>query len=345
MVKNIYFIVTEEHFMANYANLLDHLREFNIPIDIISVPSYNNVGMRDRLFNGKSILKKIKNKVVTILGNQISDSIIIYSNAEGYMLFNREYWMPSMVNCKEVLLQHGILPIVINKYEHIKSLVFNTLFWFLPKYMKYGGNFPQVRADMLIVWGQIQKKFCINNYNWLDNQILVSGKLLKPLYEHCDIHKNTALFLLQDYSNQYGITKAESICNIQNVIDIIAPQVDKLYIRRHPKMPENYYDQLCLNEKCVISKGLSLNEDMGRASIIVSFCSAGLLDAYVGGKKIIAIRIPKIPDADYAIFGNAIQLNKLKDLSLQSYSTEINSDYFNVDNNQLEICRNILNLK
>lgn len=34
MVKNIYFIVTEEHFMANYTNLLDHLREFNIPIDI-----------------------------------------------------------------------------------------------------------------------------------------------------------------------------------------------------------------------------------------------------------------------------------------------------------------------
>lgn len=60
MVKNIYFIVTEEHFMANYTNLLDHLREFNIPIDIISVPSYNNVGMRDRLFNGKSILKKSK---------------------------------------------------------------------------------------------------------------------------------------------------------------------------------------------------------------------------------------------------------------------------------------------
>ena len=88
-----------------------------------------------------------------------------------------------------------------------------------------------------------------------------------------------------------------------------------------------------------------MNEDMGRASIIVSFCSAGLLDAYVGGKKIIAIRIPKIPDADYAIFENAIQLNKLKDLSLQSYSTEINSYYFNVDNNQLEICRNILKLK
>lgn len=115
MVKNIYFIVTEEHFMANYTNLLDHLRKFNIPIDIISVPSYNNVGMRERLINGNCILKTIKNKVITILGNQISDSIIIYSNAEGYMLFNREYWMPSMVNCKEVLLQHGILPIVINQ--------------------------------------------------------------------------------------------------------------------------------------------------------------------------------------------------------------------------------------
>lgn len=345
--KKVLFVITEKHFDLNYSNLEDKLKNRVSEFRKIYVYSFNNVNMKCRLTIGKRILNKLKQQVLEQFGNELIDTLIVYSNAEGYMLYNRKYWMPQMKNCKEVLLQHGLLPTCKSKTECVKEYLFNTLFCFLPRYMKYGGDFGEVKADLMILWGDAYKQYCVIEKGWATNRILISGSLLKPNVKiNNKTNQNTGLFLLQDFTNSFGINEKMLHDYIYDIVMILLKYFDNIIIRKHPKMDLKTIIYLAKIPGVIISTDI-LEEDIRHSDMVISFNSAGLIDAYLYRKNIIAIKLKEIPNSCYDIFDNSIEEEKLN-CYLSSFGTfktitRIKKEYFNDSNSQVEVINSCLN--
>ena len=144
MFNGVIVVAVENHMRANYECLLDELKQKN-KVQIVILPQIvGNRSIFNRLKGGKRQFKYLKQSIKEQLGmDQIVNSMVIYTNSEGFVLSNKDSWMPQLINCKEVMLQHGLMP---TKVPHKFTRYFvNFVFKKLRGYYLFGNGFGGIK--------------------------------------------------------------------------------------------------------------------------------------------------------------------------------------------------------
>lgn len=330
--RKVVFIVTEPHMMSNYSFLKEMLeqRSDEVRVTYLSTLKQNRI---NRLLYGKKILNQAKEIVYSQIGDELNDTLIIYSSGEGFLLYNREKWLPSRQNCEEVFLLHGVLAPKHNLFiMHLKSLA-NIITRIAFGYGLWGPVFGSIKADKVIVLGEIYKKMLIKE-GWHEKQILVAGNLLKPKYEPVNIVNDSCLFLLQGLTPKY-MSESEMLSFYFNIITILSKHYETVVIRKHPKMSESFVlklkNQIVNNSKVVFSNE-GLSADILSVEKVFSCISAALIDAFVAGREVVAIKCDKIPSDAYNPFQRVVLLKDLdcylEDNKIGDLMASISPDYF-----------------
>lgn len=343
-MKKILFIVVEKHMMNNYTKLNSILSTYDIPYEIVYLPQYNTTRVINRIVNGHKIFKNIKEMLLVKFPKGISDALVIYSNAEGFILSNKDSWIPNMFSCKEVVLQHGLMP---TKISHKKlRFMLNALSKALLGFYVLGKGFGGIKVDKAIVMGYAYVEMLVRSNGWNESDIFVSGSTLKPLLtEMPKADNDICLFLLQDLSPYYKKNVIQTYSIFSEIARILAQHYKKVIVRKHPKMQDSVYGLFNLFPNVVKSKG-SLYEDFSACSRVYSFFSSALLDAYMYKKEVVAIKTKKIGDNAYLPFNRVVKYEEL-DGYLSKFScvddkAVINSSYFDTTDNTREIIAKLI---
>lgn len=344
MFNEVIVIAVEKHMLANYECLLCEL-EKKSKVRIVILPQIvGNQSIFDRLKGGKRQFKYLRQSVKEQLGvEQIANSLVIYTNSEGFVLSNKDSWMLQLINCKEVMLQHGLMP---TKVPHMfaRNLV-NFVFKKLRGYYLFGNGFGGVKANYIIVWGKYYYNYLVNNRGWESDKVLVSGRLLKlmPTVRLIgnDTHSRKCLLLLQDLQQCYDVTLQKQNEYFLKIINVLSEHYDEVIVRKHPKMNISVYDLFRKNDKVTISNA-TLEEEIIDCSRVYSFFSSALLDAYLMHKEIVAIYLQELPIDLYRMFKRVVWINDLEEYEKEKLDDEcasIDNDFFSIENN----CNTIIN--
>ena len=264
MFNEVIVIAVEKHMLANYECLLCEL-EKKSKVRIVILPQIvGNQSIFDRLKGGKRQFKYLRQSVKEQLGvEQIANSLVIYTNSEGFVLSNKDSWMLQLINCKEVMLQHGLMP---TKVPHMfaRNLV-NFVFKKLRGYYLFGNGFGGVKANYIIVWGKYYYNYLVNNRGWESDKVLVSGRLLKlmPTVRLIgnDTHSRKCLLLLQDLQQCYDVTLQKQNEYFLKITNVLSEHYDEVVVRKHPKMNTSVYDLFRKNDMVTISSA-TLEEEI-----------------------------------------------------------------------------------
>lgn len=344
MFNEVIVIAVEKHMLANYECLLCEL-EKKSKVRIVILPQIvGNQSIFDRIKGGKRQFKYLRQSVKEQLGmEQITNSLVIYTNSEGFVLSNKDSWMPQLINCKEVMLQHGLMP---TKVPHMfaRNLV-NFVFEKFRGYYLFGNGFGGVKANYIIVWGTYYYNYLVNNRGWESDKVLVSGRLLKLMPTAPQIGKDTqnrkCLFLLQDLQQCYDVTLQKQNEYFLKITNVLSEHYDEVIVRKHPKMNISVYELFRKNEKVTISSA-TLEEEIIDCSRVYSFFSSALLDAYLMHKEIVAIYLQELPIDLYRMFKRVVWINDLEEYEKEKLDDEcasIDNDFFSIENN----CDTIIN--
>lgn len=344
MFNEVIVIAVEKHMLANYECLLCEL-EKKSKVRIVILPQIvGNQSIFDRLKGGKRQFKYLRQSVKEQLGvEQIANSLVIYTNSEGFVLSNKDSWMLQLINCKEVMLQHGLMP---TKVPHMfaRNLV-NFVFKKLRGYYLFGNGFGGVKANYIIVWGKYYYNYLVNNRGWESDKVLVSGRLLKlmPTVRLIgnDTHSRKCLLLLQDLQQCYDVTLQKQNEYFLKITNVLSEHYDEVVVRKHPKMNTSVYDLFRKNDMVTISSA-TLEEEIIDCSRVYSFFSSALLDAYLMHKEIVAIYLQELPIDLYRMFKRVVWINDLEDYEKEKLDDEcasIDNDFFYIENN----CDTIIN--
>lgn len=347
--NKILFIVLEKHMMGNYTYLDSYLTKLDLEYRVLYLPEYpTNLTTIARLRKGKSVLKKICNFMKDRYPNGLSSTLIFYSNSEGFVLSNKELWMPRMTNCREVMLQHGLMPLN-SPHKKIRSFInlLSRSFWGFNLLGKgFGGN----KVDYIIVWGQIYKKYLVDTMGWNENHVFISGRMLKPRFgiQRKMVQNNnndTALFLLQDYASLKIVKKKEQEEIFISIANLLSKYYKNVIVRKHPKMKDDVYSVFYNIPNIIISHN-SLEEDLSNSNKVYSFTSSALIDAYMKGKEIVSISFKGIQPSNFLAFGRVVALSDLENYLRKYHSYDdkaiIKTDFFCTANNMDGIVYNLL---
>lgn len=328
--KKVIFIATEPHMMKNYSFLKESIEKKADEVKVLFL-NVLNPNRKNRLFCGKKILRQARNEVVTQFGETLKDTLIIYSNGEGFLLYNRRKWLPQLQNCKEVFLLHGVLSTSHNMFIMYFKGFLNYVYDKIFGYGLWGPVFGAIKADKIVVLGDIYKKMLLKE-GWRENDIIVAGNLLKPSYEYIEIKDNTCLLLLQVLA-----PKLMSEIEMQNfyckIVSILSSYYDLVVVRKHPKMSDDFVSRLKISAPlnvCFSNKGL--DNDILSVKRVFSCMSAALIDAYVAGKEVVAIKCGKISPKAYAPFLRVVPVEKLDnymtEFRYEDSLAKISSDFY-----------------
>lgn len=344
MFNEVIVIAVEKHMLANYECLLCEL-EKKSKVRIVILPQIvGNQSIFDRLKGGKRQFKYLRQSVKEQLGmEQIANSLVIYTNSEGFVLSNKDSWMPQLINCKEVMLQHGLMP---TKVPHMFARNFvNFVFRKLRGYYLFGNGFGGVKANYIIVWGKYYYNYLVNNRGWESDKVLVSGRLLKLIPTAPQIGKDAqnrkCLLLLQDLQQCYDVTLQKQNEYFLKITNVLSEHYDEVIVRKHPKMNISVYELFRKNDKVTISSA-TLEEEIIDCSRVYSFFSSALLDAYLMHKEIVAIYLQELPNDLYRMFKRVVCINELEEYekeNLDDKYASIDNDFFSIENN----CDTIIN--
>lgn len=348
MFNEVIVIAVEKHMLANYECLLFEL-EKKSKVRIVILPQIvGNQSIFDRLKGGKRQFKYLRQSVKEQLGvEQIANSLVIYTNSEGFVLSNKDSWMLQLINCKEVMLQHGLMP---TKVPHMfaRNLV-NFVFKKLRGYYLFGNGFGGVKANYIIVWGKYYYNYLVNNRGWESGKVLVSGRLLKlvPTVRQIgnDTHSRKCLLLLQDLQQCYDVTLQKQNEYFLKITNVLSEHYDEVVVRKHPKMNTSVYDLFRKNDMVTISSA-TLEEEIIDCSRVYSFFSSALLDAYLMHKEIVAIYLQELPIDLYRMFKRVVWINDLEEYEKEKLNDEcasIDNDFFSIENNCETIIEKIFN--
>lgn len=344
MFNRVIVVAVENHMLANYECLLDGLKQ-KTKVQIVILPQFvSNRSIFYRLKGRKRQFKYLKQSIKEQLGmEQIVNSLVIYTNSEGFVLTNKDSWMPQLINCKEVMLQHGLMP---TKVPHMfaRNLV-NFVFKKFRGYYLFGNGFGGVKANYIIVWGTYYYNYLVNNRGWESDKVLVSGRLLKLMPTAPQIGKDSqsrkCLFLLQDLQQYYDVTLQKQNEYFLEITNVLSEHYDEVIVRKHPKMNNSVYELFVTNEKVTISN-TTLEEEIINCSRVYSFFSSALLDAYLMHKEIVAIYLLELPIDLYRMFKRVVWINELEEYekeNLDDKYASIDNDFFSIENN----CDTIIN--
>lgn len=343
---NILFIALERHMMENYTYLNSKLKNLGLNYQVIYLPEVPTaIGYKQRLKEGKSYFTTLKSFLKENFPEGIKNTLIIYSNSEGFIFANKSRWMPILSHCKEIELQHGLMAL---DFPHpILRRILNAMTENLLGMSLIGKGFGGVKADGIVVWGEQYKNFLVNTRKWDKDKVYVSGRMLKPFIERVFVNQEatSALFLLQDYAKAIDMGSKEQESYFYKIAQYLSTYYKKVIVRKHPKMPESSYDIFKDLENITISNG-SLTEDLQRSDKIYSFTSSALINAALSGKEVVAIKLPKIPDSHYEAFQRIVKVDELKnyleEFSGKDNEAKINSSFFYEMDNVDEIINDIL---
>lgn len=347
MFNKVLFIVTEKHMLSNMKPMLDEFQKYQVSIHLYVSP-FNPLSIINRIIKGKKCINVLKKDINKKIPAEFRfNTLIIYSNAEGFWIANKQYWLPSFVNCKEVFLQHGIMP--ISKGSSSVRNVINLFSSLILQYNITGKGFGSIITNYIIVYGNAYKQYLINKKGWKDNQILVSGNLFKHpqinfiLNNKNKLH-NSCLFLLQTLSPSY-ISENKFITYCDNILKDLALKYDTIILRKHPKMSIKY-DKYFSDNKNVIISHETLENDILSVDHVFSFFSTALIDAAILNRKVIAIKLPEIPTNVYTTFNRVVQFYDLKKYLLTIVDNDemanINSQYFDTKVSINDILKELL---
>lgn len=344
MFNEVIVVAVEKHMLANYECLLSEL-EKKSKVRIVILPQIvGNQSIFDRLKGGKRQFKYLRQSVKEQLGvEQIANSLVIYTNSEGFVLSNKDSWMLQLINCKEVMLQHGLMPTKV-PHMFVRNLV-NFVFKKLRGYYLFGNGFGGVKANYIIVWGKYYYNYLVNNRGWESDKVLVSGRLLKlmPTVRLIgnDTHSRKCLLLLQDLQQCYDVTLQKQNEYFLKITNVLSEHYDEVVVRKHPKMNNSVYELFVTNEKVTISN-TTLEEEIIDCCRVYSFFSSALLDAYLMHKEIVAIYLQELPIDLYRMFKRVVWINDLEEYEKEKLDDEcasIDNDFFSIENN----CNTIIN--
>lgn len=346
--KKIIIVAVEKHMLANYQFLIGQLKQY-CSVQMIILPHMSVNSFKERIRKGNHIFSLIKENITQQLGGVVlHDTLVIYSNSEGFILSNKSKWMPTLVGCKEVVLQHGLMPTSIPNLW-IRKIV-NHLVYVFKGYYLWGLGFGGVKCDMIIVWGDIYAKFLIRSMGWKPSSILVSGKLLKTQLaiqpeklQHDERRK--CLFLLQDMAAFYDISYSKQIMYFKEIAKVLGSCYDEVVVRKHPKMDDSIYDEF--SGICNVRRSMdTLETEIIISQRVYSFFSSGMLDAFLFGKEVVAIYLSELPIDLYRMFKRVVFIDDLvmyeeEHLMSDEYAV-IDQLYFNTDNNLQVIINRLL---
>lgn len=350
MNKKVYnkvlFVVTEKHMLTNVKPMLHEIQKYPVTIRLY-VSSFSSISFIERLKEGKKYLRSLKKDFKEKVPSEFCvDTLIIYSNAEGFWISNKQYWIPLLTGCKEVFLQHGIMPMSTG-YSCVRGLA-NFFSSLSVGYNLVGKGFGGVNADYIIVYGNAYKKYLVDKKGWKDNQVLVSGYLFKSCPESSSYDKavipNSCLLLLQDLSVSY-MSEQKFISYCHKIVEDLSLKYETIIVRKHPKMPVKY-EGIFSDIKNVCISHSSLETDILSVEHVYSFFSTALIDAYLFHRKIIAIKPPEIPINVYVSFNRIVCVYDLEKYLLTQIDTDklacINRLYFDITSSVNDILENLL---
>lgn len=346
MFTSLLFVVLERHMMSNYTFLDKKLRELGLDYQVLYLPDVPTaLSLKQRLKKGKYYFNILKEFMREKYPNGICNTLIIYSNSEGFFFSNKKLWMPTLYKCKEVELQHGLMPIVFrhSKLRKVVSLLSEYLFGMSIIGKGFGGN----PSDAIIVWGDKFKDFLVKKRRWDPDNVLVSGRMLKPLITKSGRKKEvkSVLFLLQDITKVANISYQIQIEYYKYITQLLSLYYEKVIIRKHPKMADSIYD-IFKSYHNVSFSNCSLNDDLDKVDRAFSFISSALVDAFLMGKEVVAILLPEIPESNYAIFKRIIDVNSLESYLCAYCKSDVDAQiiesYFDTQDNVDEIILKIL---
>jgi hypothetical protein len=249
-----------------------------------------------------------------------------------------------MCSCKEVVLQHGLMP---TKISHKKMrFMINALSKALLGFYVLGKGFGGIKVDKAIVMGHAFVEMLVRRNGWKASDIFVSGSTLKPLLTVMPKTDNDiCLFLLQDLSPYYKNNVIQIYSIFSEIVRILSQHYKTVIVRKHPKMQESVYDLFDSFPNVIKTKG-SLYEDFSACSRVYSFFSSALLDAYMYKKDVVAIKTKEIGDNAYLPFTRVVKYEELDGyLSKFSYVDDkavVNSSYFDMTDNTREIIAKLI---
>lgn len=335
-IKQILFVVIEKHQISNYTYFESKLQSTGIPYKKVYLPDIKVSSIKYRLKNGLFIFKSLRDYCKKQIGEDINDTLVIYSCAEGFILSNKHIWMPQINNSCEVLMQHGIMPKKIgNLYlRKIINKLLNNVFGFYP----YGMGFGGMVADKIIVLGKIYQDLLIRKQRWEKDDIFISGRSLKPNYVISPVsNKDVCLLLLQDISFNRPHLYEKMMSDYKTIVRLLCDYYGKVIVRKHPKMSVSVYNEISAISPFVICSDNSLSEDIKSSGRVYSLYSSALIDACLMGREIVAIKLDGLSNDLYEAFNRTICINQLKEY-LSLYSKEdslakLNEDlFYDVDN-------------
>ena len=340
----VIFIVVERHMMANYTYLDSILKELVTNYQVVFLPEIPSLTIKNRIKNGRKVLAKLKDYCMNLFPNGIEDSLILYSNGEGFLLSNKTIWMPQLSGCREVALQHGLMPLDY-KRDWVRNLV-NAISSCFLGFNLLGDGFGGVHTDKFIVWGKAYADLMTNRKGWNHDDIIISGASLKPLFKKMPHTKNNScLFLLQDVSTTYIKNFDEMLRTYEIILKNLCSYYDSVIVRKHPKMDSSIYNRLCTTEQVKKSVG-SLYEDVISVNKVYSFFSSALIDAYLMGREIVAIHLKGISSNLYYPFSRVVEVEDLKDyLTKHAYKDDeavVNQYYYDSTNNTRGVIEQII---
>lgn len=333
--RRVVFIVTESHMMSNYSFLKEMLEQRSDEVRVIYL-SVLKQNRKNRLFYGKRILNQAKEIISSHVGDELNDTLIIYSNGEGFLLYNREKWLPNLRNCKEVFLLHGVLAsdhnMVILRLKNIANYITKLIIG----YGIWGPVFGAIKADNVIVLGDIYKRMLIKE-GWDEKKILVAGNLLKPKYEQVNIDNNKCLLLLQGLSPAF-MNESEMLSLYSKIVNVLAQYYETVIVRKHPKMAESFVLKLKSYSfvQNVVFSNKGLFADILSVGRVYSCMSAALIDAFIAGREVVAIKDDNIPFGSYKPFQRVVDLKDLaiylRDNRNSDSRAIISPDYYRQNN-------------
>lgn len=347
MYTKVLFIVTEKHMLTNMKHMLDEIQRYPVTTHVYVSP-FKSIPFVDRLKYGKKYLRLLKQDFrEKVPSEYFINTLIIYSNAEGFWISNKDNWSSLFIHCTEVFLQHGIMPISIG-YCHLRGLL-NFCSSLLMGYNIIGKGFGGVKADYMVVYGSTYKNFLVDKKGWKDGQILVSGCVFKSSHidSSFDCKKpisKSCLLLLQNLSAFY-ISEQRFVSYCRKILEDLSFKYDKIIVRKHPKMSIEY-DSIWKGLKNVCISQSSLRTDILSVEHVFSFFSTALIDAYLLNRKVIAIKLPEIPINVYTSFNRVIHVDDLKEYLLTQIDIDkmanINNLYFDTKTSTNDILKELL---
>lgn len=217
---------------------------------------------------------------------------IFVSNAEGFIALDIIKSIKNQNDAKIIALQHGIFEFIdwpLYKIFIKKIINFLTKIFF--GIYVLGMGFGHKVTDKYIVYCKEYKEFLLKK-GWGNDDVIISSFFLKNKTSDSksifhETRKDSNVLLIAQPMSASGMIKKEVEDQLYSqLLNVLLKKYEKIFIRQHP------FEQVDINtksEKIIETHGSTLEEDLDKASTVVSFMSTVLVDYEEMDKEFISV--------------------------------------------------------